>query len=51
MILETLVAASIYSGAIAYLASDSPIQTMAPTQIEEGQQLAREWEPDYGINY
>ena len=30
MILETIAAASIYSGAIAYLASDNPVQAMAP---------------------
>ena len=30
MILETIVATSIYSGAIAHLASDNPVQAMAP---------------------
>ena len=31
MILETIAAASIYSGAIAYLASDNPVQATAPS--------------------
>ena len=31
MILETIAAASIYTGAIAYLASDNPIQAAAPS--------------------
>ena len=30
MILETIIATSIYSGAIAYLASDNPVQAIAP---------------------
>ncbi len=30
MILEVITAVSIYSGALAYLASDSPVQAMAP---------------------
>ena len=31
MILETIAAASIYTGAIAYLASDTPLQVTAPS--------------------
>ena len=31
MILETIAAASIYTGAIAYLASDTPVQAAAPS--------------------
>ena len=31
MILETIAAASIYTGAIAYLASDNPVQVTAPS--------------------
>ena len=31
MILETIAAASIYTGAIAYLASDNPVQATAPS--------------------
>ena len=31
MILETIAAASIYTGAIAYLASDTPVQVTAPS--------------------
>ena len=31
MILETIAAASIYTGAIAYLASDNPVQVAAPS--------------------
>ena len=31
MILESIVATSIYTGAIAYLASDNPVQVMAPS--------------------
>ncbi len=31
MILETIAAASIYLGAIAYLASDNPVQATAPS--------------------
>ena len=31
MILETIAAASIYTGAIAYLASDNPVQAAAPS--------------------
>ena len=31
MILETIAAASIYGGAVAYLASDTPVQAAAPS--------------------
>jgi len=44
MILETIAAASIYSGAIAYLASDNPVQAMAPVsepKVEMKTPLAR----------
>ena len=43
MILETIAAASIYSGAIAYLASENPIQATAssnPSRVEMKATLA-----------